>query len=269
MQEDRMSGRMAGARWIGVVALSLWVGVGCAPREPAAGMGAEQAPWSYEGETGPAAWGRLSPDFALCETGTMQSPINLVGAVREPLPGPTFRYTAAPVEVANLGHTLQVNYTPGNNTLILGDDTYELLQYHFHTPAEHLLRGEHFPMAAHLVHRSAAGELAVVGVLIREGAENAALRQVWSRLPTTAGEVSRDPSMPITPEALLPRDRTNYRYPGSLTTPPCTEGVRWIVMAEPIEMSRAQIAAVRNVIHTTNRPVQPLGARDLVLDPAG
>lgn len=249
-----------------LVALVL-LAAGCAPAavpDPAPGA-EERAHWSYGGETGPAAWGRLSPDFALCETGTMQSPINLADASTVPLPGPVFQYRAAPLEVANLGHTLQVNYAPGS-TLVLGNDTYELVQFHFHTPAEHLLRGQHFPMAAHLVHRSAAGELAVVGVLIREAAENAAVRAVWNRLPTTEGQVHRDPSAALSAEALLPRDRTNYRYPGSLTTPPCTEGVKWIVMAEPIEMSRAQIAAVRNIIHTTNRPIQPIGSRRLLLD---
>ena len=263
-----MRSQISKVGWLGTIVLTLGTAVACAPPGPAQTVGAERAPWTYEGETGPEAWGRLSPEFAVCETGTMQSPINLAGAATTPLPGPTFRYAAAPLEIANLGHTLQVNYAPGN-TLVLGDQTYELVQYHFHTPAEHLLRGQSYPMAAHLVHRNAAGQLAVVGVLIREGAENAALRPVFSQPPTTAGEVRRDASTLVSAEALLPRDQTNYRYPGSLTTPPCTEGVQWIVMAEPIEMSQAQIAAVRNIIHTTNRPVQPLGERTLLLDPAG
>ena len=263
-----MRNRIGSVRWLGAVVLTLWTGAACAPPQPAQTAAPEAAPWSYAGETGPEAWGDLSPDFAMCETGTMQSPINLADAATVPLPGPVFRYGAAPFEVANVGHTLQVNYAPGS-TLALGDQTYELVQYHFHTPGEHLLRGQSFPMALHLVHRNAAGQLAVVGVLIREGAENAALRQVWNELPRSPGQVYRAASTPVSAEALLPRNRANYRYPGSLTTPPCTEGVQWIVMAEPIEMSRAQIEAVRSIIHTTNRPVQPRGTRTLVLDPTG
>jgi carbonic anhydrase len=249
-------------RRVGIAMLGLAAGAACAPAGPVETVDAGEAPWSYEGETGPEAWG------ATCETGAMQSPVNLADAVREPLPGPTFRYGPAPLEVVNLGHTLQVNYAPGN-TLALGNEVYQLLQYHFHTPAEHLLRGRDFPMALHLVHRNAAGQLAVVGVLIEEGTESAALRPLFADLPATEGQVRRDPAALLNPAALLPRDQTNFRYPGSLTTPPCTEGVQWIVMAEPIEMSRAQIAAIRNIIHTTNRPVQPLGERTILLDPAG
>lgn len=263
-----MDFRIRSSRRFVAVAVGLSTVVACAPQGPAMGAGAAEVPWSYAGATGPEAWGNLSPEFALCETGTMQSPINLASATTTPLPGPEFRYAAAPLEVANLGHTLQVNYAPGS-TLALGNQTYELVQYHFHTPAEHLLRGQHFPMALHLVHRSAAGQLAVVGVLIREGAENMAMRPVWSSLPTQKGQVRRDVSTSVNAAALLPRNHANYRYPGSLTTPPCTEGVQWIVMTEPIEMSRAQIEAVRNIIHTTNRPVQPLGTRSLLLDPEG
>ena len=263
-----MRARFEVVRWMGVVGLGLWAGVACTPRDPAMGPMADAPVWSYEGATGPGAWGDLSPDFAICESGTMQSPINLTSATTTPLPGPTFRYAAAPLEIANLGHTLQVNYAPGSE-LVLGDDVYELVQYHFHTPGEHLLNGREFPMALHLVHRNAAGQLAVVGVLIQAGAESAALRPVFENLPAAGGQTYRDASTLLSAEALLPSDRTNYRYPGSLTTPPCTEGVKWIVMANPIEMSRAQIAAVNAIIHTTNRPVQPLGDRQVVLDPAG
>lgn len=260
--------RIGKMRGIAAAVAALGVGAACAPREPAVAVAPAEVAWTYEGRTGPAAWGSLSPDFAVCESGTMQSPVNLDAARTTPLPGPEFRYAAAPLEVANLGHTLQVNFAPGS-TMLLGGETYQLLQYHFHTPAEHLLRGQRFPMAAHLVHRNAAGGLAVVGVLIREGAENAALRSLWSHLPVVQGQVHRDPATALSAAALLPRDQANFRYPGSLTTPPCTEGVQWIVMAEPIEMSRAQIAAIRNIIHTTARPVQPLGTRTLLLDPNG
>lgn len=251
-------------RWLGAIVLAVWGGVGCAPP---AQIEPDDVPWSYEGATGPEEWGSLSPEFALCGTGVMQSPVNLTGAITAPLPGPTFRYQAAPLEIVNLGHTLQINYAPGSQ-LVLGDESYELLQYHFHTPGEHLLDGREFPMALHLVHRNASGQLAVVGVLIETGAENAALRSAWGRLPTSEGQTYRDPGIRISAQDLLPSDQSNYRYAGSLTTPPCTEGVRWIVMAEPIEMSAAQIQALNAIIHTSNRPVQPLGARHLILDAA-
>lgn len=223
------------------------------------------APWSYTGDTGPAAWASSNPEFAACASGTMQSPINLVDATDAELPDLRMQYRATPLSVSNKGHTLQVNYAPGSR-LMVGDTAYELVQFHFHTPSEHRIQGEETPMELHLVHQGPDGGLAVVGVMIRRGAELQAAAPMWEQLPATPGEEKQLASATVNAEDLLPKDRGYYRYPGSLTTPPCTEGVKWFVLNEPIFMSDAQIRAVSSIISTTNRPVQPLGSRELLLD---
>lgn len=245
----------------------IFLAAGCAPvavPDPAPAP-EERAHWSYQGETGPAAWGRLRADFAVCETGTQQSPVNLANATRVDLPDLAFAYQGVAREVVNTGHTLQVNYPPGSSMMV-GGTTYQLLQFHFHTPAEHRLQGRELPLAIHFVHRGPQGDLAVVGVLVESGAANSGVLPLWNHLPTRTGEERDISSVRIDLERLLPRNRQIYRYPGSLTTPPCTEGVKWFVLAEPVQMSEAQIQAVRSLIGTTNRPVQPLGDRRLLLD---
>lgn len=261
---------------LGLLAAPLFLAAGCATEEPApevevaeteiAETAAEEpVHWTYSGERGPENWGALSPEFAVCETGTMQSPINLADATRTELPDPQFNYEPTPLEIVNKGHTLQVEYEPGS-AITVGGTRYELLQFHFHTPSEHRLQGEEFPAELHLVHRGPGGELAVVGVLIERGNENAALEPVLNNLPETPGEEQQVASVRINAEDLLPADGQHYRYAGSLTTPPCTEGVKWFVLDEPIELSAEQIEALRSVISTSNRPVQPLGSRELRLD---
>lgn len=231
----------------------------------AASAPTEEVHWGYTEEAGPEAWGTLSPEFATCDAGMQQSPIDLVDAVREELPDPVFEYRPAPLRIMNNGHTLQVPY-PSGSAMTVGDTTYQLLQFHLHTPSEHRIDGAELPMELHLVHRGPTGGLAVVGVMVEPGAENAALVPLRNRLPTTAGAEIDVPSVSIDAAELLPSARTSYRYPGSLTTPPCTEGVRWIVLTEPIRMSEEQIEAMRAILTTSNRPVQPLGNRTLRLD---
>lgn len=230
----------------------------------AGSTGAETAEWGYEGAGGPENWGRLNADYAACETGSNQSPINLAGATRTDLPDPEFSYQPTPASIENLGHTLQVNYAPGS-FMTVGDARYELAQFHFHTPSEHRLEGKEFPAELHLVHRGANGELAVVGVMIEPGSENTTLAPLLNQLPANKGE-KREASGQLSAEQLLPKERQHFLYPGSLTTPPCTEGVTWMVMDEPIQMSAAQIASLRSTINTSNRPVQPLGSRELRRD---
>jgi carbonic anhydrase len=225
----------------------------------------EHAPWSYTGTTGPARWGSLNPEFAACDAGTTQSPINLADATGTDLPDLAFQYQPTPLEITNKVHTLQVDYAPGS-TLTVEDTTYRLLQFHFHTPSEHRLGGEELPMELHLVHQGPDGGLAVVGVMIRSGAELEAVRPVWEHLPTTPNQEKQVASVTVNAADLLPTGRSYYRYPGSLTTPPCTEGVKWFVLSEPIRMSDAQIQAMRSIVSTSNRPVQPLGNRQLLLE---
>lgn len=225
----------------------------------------ETADWGYEGPGAPQNWGKLSAENATCDTGTTQSPINLASATRTDLPDPQFNYQATPAAIENKGHTLQVNYTPGS-TLTVGDARYELAQFHFHTPGEHQLNGKEYPAELHLVHQASDGKLAVVGVFIEEGSANEALSGLWNQLPKNKGQTSQVSSVQVNAANLLPTERQHFLYAGSLTTPPCTEGVTWMVMDEPIEMSAEQIGALRSIIGTSNRPVQPLGSRQLRLD---
>lgn len=258
----------ARARILALSALPILL-VGCeAVGDHSGGMSgpdAIQTKWGYEGAGRAENWGRLSADYRLCETGAMQSPINLAGATLANIPDPHFQYGPTPLTVENLGHTAQVNYQPGS-AMTLAGTRYELLQFHFHTPSEHRLQGREFPAELHLVHRGPGGELAVVGVLIEHGSENAALKPLIDNLPRTVGAKQQVGSVQINAERLLPQQAQHYNYAGSLTTPPCTEGVKWLVMDKPIQASRQQLETLQSVIRVSNRPVQPLGARDLTLD---
>ena len=151
--------------------------------------------------------------------------------------------------------------------MTIADEAYALVQYHFHNQSEHTVKGKHFPMEMHLVHKSASGKLAVVGVLIEEGAHNAAFDPIWSNLPTRKGVETHYAHVAVDVDALLPTKRTSYRYDGSLTTPPCSEGVRWVVMTTPIQLSAEQIRAFAAIIHDNNRPTQPLNGRPVVTEP--
>lgn len=217
--------------------------------------------WTYVGEEGPEFWGELSPEFAACSTGEQQSPINL----NAPDGGdePEMTIVQAPTAggmLVNNGHTLQVNL-PEGNTLTLGDVEYELLQFHMHTPAEHEVDGVLYPFEIHLVHRNDAGELAVLGVLVKEGEENPALTQVFTDIPEAGAE--RPLADPVDVAALLPADLNAFRYPGSLTTPPCSEGVTWTVFEQPMTVSPEQLAAFRALYPMNARPVQPLNDREV------
>ncbi len=226
----------------------------------------KEVKWGYEADNGPAVWAQLSEDYRLCAEGRRQSPIDLADASPKRSPGVTFNYISSPLTVVNNGHTVQVNYSEGSSMEVEGA-RYELLQFHFHSPSEHTLSGESLEMEMHLVHQNAdSGELAVVGALVRRGSENAALAPVWENIPAEAGEPRRVDGASINAEDLLPSERLFYRYDGSLTTPPCSEGVKWFVLTTPIEMSAAQIETFRSVINGNNRPVQPLNERELCVD---
>ena len=217
------------------------------------------AHWSYEGATGPSHWGSLQPAFALCATGTNQSPIDLAQPVQGDIPDLKFTYQPSAVEVVNNGHTIQVNCPPGSSMELEGT-TYHLVQFHFHAPSEHRVDGRHAAAEMHLVHTSEDGRLAVVGVLIQEGAEHPAFAPVWTNL-TGLTSVSSTRAASLYPLDLLPADRRTIRYDGSLTTPPGTEGVRWNVLVEPVFLSKAQLAAFKGIYQGNNRPVQKLNGR--------
>jgi carbonic anhydrase len=223
--------------------------------------------WSYEGEEGPEHWGELSPDYELCANGSQQSPIDIANPTAADLANVVFDYEPTPLEIVNNGHTIQVSYALGSS-IQLDATSYELLQFHFHAPSEHLVSGAAADAELHLVHRSATGALAVVGVLMAQtadGADNSALATVWSNLPQAPGP-ARQVDAQVDAEMLLPENRLTFRYQGSLTTPPCSEGVSWLMMTEPIGISAAQLEALGAIMEGNNRPIQPLNDRPLVED---
>lgn len=222
----------------------------------------EEPHWGYEGETGPELWSDLSPDFGVCTAGQQQSPINLEGGISSELAEVQVDYQEIPLRLIHNGHTVQVNIEPGDHHIILDNKKFDLLQFHFHHPSEHTLNGFHHTMEAHFVHRnSALGELAVLAVFMKEGSENQALKPVWDFLPTEEGpeEVIEDVIVPI--NQILPIDRSHYRYFGSLTTPPCSETVHWVVFQQPVEISTAQAQQFARVFSWNARPTQPINRR--------
>lgn len=224
-----------------------------------------QSHWTYDGVTGPDAWARLDPGFATCSQGIHQSPVDLPAN----LPAASahhieFHYQTVPLEVVNNGHTIQVQVPPGSY-IDLDGHRYDLLQFHFHHPSEETIAGKHADMVVHLVHKDARGGLAVVGVLANAGqGEPTALARIWEHLPAHAGETDAAPDVHIALGELLPADHHFYHYTGSLTTPPCTEGVDWSVMAFPISILPEHVQAFHALYPANARPVQPL--HDRVID---
>jgi carbonic anhydrase len=213
--------------------------------------------WTYDGEHGPEHWGEL-PGNEACSNGELESPIALEsGEEAEDLPDLELEYEQSGVSIHNSGHSLQWDYDPGSS-LRIGDDEYELVQFHFHAPSEHTLDGRRYPMEAHLVHRSADDQLAVLGAFIEEGARNEMLEDArWSAMPELAESSYEDEDALFNASELVPGGAT-YRYHGSLTTPPCTEGIAWHVFEAPIAMSAEQIERFTELYMNNSRPVQPV-----------
>lgn len=228
----------------------------------AAGVAEEgHAPhWGYQGAEGPEHWADLSGDFKICREGRNQSPVDITAARSGPTDPLEIDYRPAPLSVINNGHTIQVNVEKGS-AIRLGGKAYDLLQYHFHSPSEHTINGKAGDLVVHLVHKSADGQLAVIGVLMNRGKENAAIRTVWANLPAGAGKEKKTADVKLDPALLLPKDRSFYQYTGSLTTPPCTEGVNWLVMKKPLEVSSDQVRQFVSIFPLSVRPVQPLNDR--------
>jgi carbonic anhydrase len=218
--------------------------------------------WDYKGEGAPAHWGELDPAFETCAKGGHQSPVNIGATEKVALPALDFTYSSAKAAVVNNGHTVQVNL-PAGNTLKVGEQSYELLQFHFHTPSEEAIKGKRKPLVAHFVHKNAAGELGVVAVLFDFGAANAAFKPVFEHLPSKAGETLTTDDLTLDLAALLPSDKGYYSFEGSLTTPPCTEGVNWMVLKQPVKLSAAQINGFRKLFRFNARPVQALHERTI------
>jgi len=245
---------------------ALILGVSSASVSASDAQGKKNSHWSYAGEDGPNAWGQLNQEYITCQTGKRQSPINL-DASRDRrgrkggLPTLRFRYNASPLSVDNNGHTLQFNYAQGSHLEAMGK-TYQLKQFHLHAPSEHSIHGRPYDMEAHFVHQDEAGNLAVVGVMFLTGPRNGLLEKLLPLAPTKVHQQTTTP-VPFNGAFLLPRYHDYYHYDGSLTTPPCSEGVSWFVLKYPAYASREQIAFFKSIIQDNARPRQALNGRNI------
>jgi carbonic anhydrase len=228
--------------------------------------------WSYAAESGPANWGTLSPTYALCGSGQAQSPINIVKSDAKGKAMWKFDHKTTSLKIAHTehmddildnGHTIQVSVDEGS-TFTFGDKTYNLKQFHFHTPSEHTVDGKHMPMEMHMVHQGADGSLAVVSVMFKEGkTENENLAKIIANLPAAKGETNHVADAKLDLSTHLPKDNYAYYYTGSLTTPPCSESVQWLVLRDLVSVTPDQIKAISSRIGPNNRPVQALNGREI------
>lgn len=235
-----------------------------APRLTAAAVHGNGEPvheihWSYEGETGPANWGKLKPEWKTCTAGERQSPIDIRDGVRVDQEPIKFDYKPSAVRIIDNGHTVQVNVAPGNKIMAMGRE-FELLQFHFHRPSEERINGKLYEMVAHLVHKDAEGKLAVVAVLLDRGMDNPVIQTLWNNLPLERG-VENSPSAAVDLSTFLPANRNYFAYMGSLTTPPCSEGVLWLVLQNPVEVSDEQVASFAQLYRNNARPLQQAKGR--------
>jgi carbonic anhydrase len=216
--------------------------------------------WAYSGSAGPENWGGLDAAFRTCSEGKQQSPIDVTTTEDVDLPPLAFDYRTPAGEILHNGHSIQVPLPPGN-TVTLEGRAYALKQFHFHAPSEHRIQGRSYPLELHLVHADTSGALLVVGVMFERGGPSVALAHFWAHVPPMAGE-TRPLLAPLNPAELLPPGRDSYRLAGSLTTPPCSERVQWVLLSQPLTASAGQLellAAAMGVAN--NRPVQPLHDR--------
>lgn len=232
------------------------------PAEHGAAPGThDQLPhWTYSGDSGPANWGSLHPSFSACATGASQTPIDLKKLSPQSESTLSFDYKDSQLRVVNNGHTIQANFDLGS-VITLDNKRYMLAQVHFHTPSEHAVSGKPYDLEAHLVHINVERELAVVGVFMKRGELHGALEKLWRDMPTQAGQSKVSAAERINGAEFLPERRDYHRYQGSLTTPPCSEGVNWVVMAEPVQLSEPQWERFVSVIGKNARPLQPLQGR--------
>ena len=234
-----------------------------APEAHAGSGGGHAEPhWEHEGDNGPQNWAKLKPEFNTCATGQRQSPIHILetDTVLGKAEVLKFDYKPSGGSVVNNGQTIQVDLA-GQNTLYVRGSAYKLIQFHFHHPAEERVNYKGFSMVAHLVHKNEEGQLAVVAVLIDPGTENPLIDQIWTRMPLDVNDRVGLPAGLIDMNQILPMDQRYYQFIGSLTTPPCTEGVLWLVMKQPMTVSREQLKLFTHLYPMNARPVQALNGR--------
>jgi carbonic anhydrase len=223
-----------------------------------------KAQWSYEGETGPEHWGEIDPNYATCANGKEQSPINIDTSQvieDEQIVDLGINYKPTEFSFSNNGHTIQGNPSTLDNSLVVNNKEYKLAQFHFHLPSEHQFNGQNFDMEIHFVHKDVNNHIGVLGLMIKEGASNPYLEKAWNVIPTEKTTEDVKLTEPIDLMSLLPKDTDWFQYNGSLTTPPCSEGVQWVVLENPIEMSKEQIDKFRKIFPDNHRPVQSLNER--------
>jgi carbonic anhydrase len=224
-----------------------------------------KTPWAYEGPRGAGHWSELDPAYAACNTGKEQSPVDVRRAEKAELPALRFEYKSGPLKyLINNGYTIRVNYhdAPGTgNFLVVGNKRYHLTQFHFHRPSEEYIEGKPYDMEVHLVFEADDGKVAGVAVFLKAGTPNATIQQIWEHMPRTKSKEEDIAGVEIDPVGLLPHDTAYYAYMGSLTAPPCTEGVAWFLLKIPVEVSPEQIKAFGALYRHDVRPLQPLNGR--------
>ena len=219
--------------------------------------------WSYDGSEGPTHWGDLKPEFAPCKTGHRQSPIDIRNPRKADLPAIEFVYKTSPLDIIDNGHTIMISYAPGS-FIRVGDKQYQLKQFHFHKPSEEKINGKTYDMVVHLVHADQEGNLAVVAVLLHKGTDNQLVHELWSALPPVKEKEEVHENVQIDVTGLLPAKTGYYTFQGSLTTPPCSEGVTWFVMKQPVTVSAAEIAQFERLYRHDARPTQPNYGREVL-----
>ncbi|MFC7684872.1 carbonic anhydrase [Ureibacillus sp. GCM10028918] len=241
-----------------------------APVENKQQLTAADVYWSYTGENGPEQWMNVNSNYEACGRGELQSPINI--EIKEGVDQQeavklaeqiSLNYDQAIFTVENIGHTIEANSTTLENSLLINNKEYKLTGIHFHSPSEHQLNGQYFDMEAHLYHKSEEGEMAIIGLFIESGEENLVLAEMWDEIPTDSVEAAKVLKNPVDLQLLLPEQKSVYQYMGSITAPPCTEGVNWFILEQPIEMSDDQINRFSSIFLQNNRPIQELNGRDV------
>lgn len=217
------------------------------------------AQWGYEGDLGPAHWGSLSKDYALCSEGLHQSPIEITESIPATLPKIELNYQTVPLTIQNNGHNVMVKADKAGG-LKFGDEFYQILQFHFHAPSEEVMNGKQAELSLHFVHKNEQGQLAVLGLLANKGDSNPLIEELIKVWPTTPGEAQHYETT-IDMNQLLPEDQNYYTYWGSLTIPPCWEGVRWMIFKQPITISEQQLVTIRSAYQGNVRPTQPINTR--------
>jgi carbonic anhydrase len=218
--------------------------------------------WGYYGKKGPYGWSKLDPAYSACSKGKLQSPIDIRSAKRNPALQPIdFHYVSGPVTLVNTGHTIRINVAPGGYINFNGT-RYDLVEFHFHHPAEDLVEGKLSDMVIDLVHKNAAGQLAIIAVRLNEGRVNGSLAALWPSLPQTTGATASIQDS-FNPLGLLPANRNYWNYVGSITVPPCTEGVQWLFMQNPTELAQDQLETFARLYPDNARPLQSKNGRKI------